>query len=211
MDLSVFQEDSLTAMRAAVQPAFRGFLARASWIEQPGFCFEPGLEGFRDFKFGGRAGPFDVDSISVDNLAHELAHAVELPSTLYRRISEAGWGFRIKSGLTIGGVYYEEARTLQATEREARVFGIQWHILESAGHTIGPDWAQAKAKLLADFMPDWVFGGDSAEARIACRAKLIQDAYRDTNLEEIQHRFAKFCAYLQKRAHRNRFSPEGGQ
>lgn len=195
--------EKLEAIRSSALPGFRSFLEESGWILQPGFNFDPALEGFRDFKFGGRAGPLDFDSVDVENLAHEIAHAVELPSTLYRRISEAGWGFRVKSGITIGGIYYEEPRTLQATEREARVFGIQRHILESAGQAIEPGWAEAKAKLLADFMPDWVFGGGSAEKRIAYRAKLINKAYKDTSLPEIQQRFSKFCVYLKKRSQRS--------
>lgn len=65
-----------------------GRLARLGLGNHPGLLIRPGQEGYRDYAFGGRAGP----QVSWVNLFHELAHAAEFGGSEFRRrASEHGY------------------------------------------------------------------------------------------------------------------------
>lgn len=144
--------------------AMRGRLQRLSVHRHPALLFNPALEGYRNYVFGGRGGP----SISIDNLFHELGHAAEFGPDLFRhRCSEGGMYFKVRQ-VEVLGSYYPEPKTSGATQREMRTIAHQIHLMEAAGikrqrQEIAADLANA----LSFFMHDWyhVPGDDEGERK----------------------------------------------
>lgn len=143
-------------------------------------------EGYRgNGVIGARTGP--MDCLDFENVAHEMAHAIEiLECGRASALARSGWGLRIKSSLEVMGEVFYEPTTMQATEREARVCGIQLRILEAVGHPDAEGFIERHASVLERFMPDYVFGGKSSEERVATRMRLIKDAYHQWPLARVQ-------------------------
>lgn len=122
---------------------------------------------------------------------HEIAHAIDfhLEDDLSRRMQLVGWGLEVTQVDTAWGLF-DEPRTMQATERECRVFGMEWHIrsqLQERESMDLADWAQNKAEVLHRFMPDWVFPLEhSFDQRIAIRRKLIKQSAEVWNSERLK-------------------------
>lgn len=134
--------------------------ARLPWLTRtPSFSIGR-HEGYTPGAFGARAGMYD--DLSVQNVLHEIAHAIELkhsmPTQWKRRISIPNFGMRIKSYQTVMGDRYYEPQTTQATERECRVGAIQLHLLQAGGydtsHFVGSFVRTLK------YMADSYLGGD---------------------------------------------------
>ena len=101
-----------------------------------------------------RSGP----TISPEATLHEIAHMIDFDQegTLARRLGWVGWGMDVPV-VTIAGKECPEALTSQASRREARVFGIQWRLMQAlAIEPEGPfrAWVTDKADVLATWMPD---------------------------------------------------------
>lgn len=171
-----------------------GRLKRLGWDLLPHMEWHYG-EGLRDFKFGVRAGP----QYSFSNMAHEIAHAIELTDSEWKRVTSDDWGLKIRSYVKVGGVRYEEPRTMQASARECRVFGIQKHILEKSGYQLPSDWAEKQGLMLAKYMEDWIMGGDDEKARAAARTKIINDTYQSYNFVQIEEKLVRACLQLHKK------------
>lgn len=134
---------------------------------------------------GSRAGT--IDCIDFENLAHEMAHAIEiLESGRPQALGIAGWGMHIKTVMRIGWEEIREPITMQASEREARVCGIQMRILDMVDHPTLEGFARRHAEVLTRWMPDYIFGGDTQEERIGTRQRLIEESYRQWPAARIQ-------------------------
>lgn len=143
-------------------------------------------EGYRGGGvLGCKAGP--IESIGFDNLAHEMAHAIDIFNCgRIANLERASWGLRIRTRVRIGGRDYEEPVTMQASAREAEVSGIQLRILELVGHPGVEGFAAAQAATLARFMPDHIHGGKNDAERIAARERLIIEGYRQWPAARVQ-------------------------
>jgi hypothetical protein len=179
------------------------------WLFYPAFSIGPN-EGFDGRCFGSRAGP----ARSVYNVLHEVSHAVEmtlLPSRIWkRRVQRSDFEMRIRTHLEIAGQRYYEPVTMQATERECRTGGIQLRLLEAGGYAT--DGFLQKYALTLRFMADWIHGGycpsqPSAPERfnererqwVNTRIDLIQQAYEQFPLPDIQDRWSSVMSWLAKK------------
>lgn len=85
--------------------AFRGRLAKLPIANHPALHFCPGLEGYKAYTFGGRAGP----SLHISHLLHELAHAAEFGPEGFISLAIASW--RDGAGLHSAALMAAGART----------------------------------------------------------------------------------------------------
>ena len=91
--------------------------------------FNPWVEGYRDYAFGGRAGP----SIGVRNVFHEMAHAAQFGRDSFRqRATAEGYKFKVRT-IFVFDRYCQEPRSGQATYRELDTFAYQLHLMRAAG------------------------------------------------------------------------------
>lgn len=101
------------------------------------------LQGYQ-MVLGCKVGP----QISHVNLAHEMAHFVEIDDA---RIVKSGWGLRVPK-VTICGIECVEPRTTQMTEREIRVIAYQANLLEYLGASETVDDTIRSLHFMPDFM-----------------------------------------------------------
>lgn len=110
--------------------------------------------------YSARAGLYD--DLNVQNVLHEVAHAIEMkhstPTRWKHRLNDLNYGMRIKSFQTVLGERYHEPRTTQATERECRVGAIQLHLLEMGGYRTDQFTGSFVRSL--KYMADSYLGGD---------------------------------------------------
>lgn len=130
---------------------------------------------------------------------HEVAHAIDfhLEGTLGKRMKLIGWGMEVSQVSTQFGLF-DEPRTMQATERECRVFGMEWHIYNALPKReyVGVSspvikgfhsWVHSKAEILHQFMPDWIFPLDSSsEDRLKVRHDLIKQSAANWTLDALR-------------------------
>lgn len=177
-----------------VQP----WVDKLPWASEAPVLFN-GSEGYAGAGvLGCRSGP--ADAISFDNLAHEMAHALEIMETKgARALSKPNWGMRIKNTLYVGNQVFREPQTLQPTMRECRVVGIQLHLLEMVGHPDTQNTIKRYAQILNNYMPDWYMGGDNEEDRLRRRRQIIQESYEawtPTRVEAAWRQIAPLLAAL---------------
>ena len=182
------------------------------WLWVPGFRIGAN-EGFDGRVFGARAGY--RDDTSVYSLLHEVGHAVEmtlLPSRIWkRRVCRPNFEMRVRGRATVCGVPHEEAKTMQATERECRVGGMQMTLLASGGYAT-QDFVSRFCESL-HHMADWYMGGSlpqrgkdtsqlSQEERqwLSAREQLIGAARERFTLADIQDRWATVMAWMYKKS-----------
>ena len=112
--------------------------------------FDPKLEGSRNkgdrLVLGGRAGP----SSSFSNLAHEMAHLVEIDDA---RAHMDDWGLRLGTWRSLAGHNWREFRTSEPMRRELRVGAYQWAIHEFFGEDTREKFVRDYAALMSRFMP----------------------------------------------------------
>jgi hypothetical protein len=192
----------------AIQAELQGALP---WLWLPAFRIGEN-EGYDGRQFGTRAGPMDAKNSY--NVLHEVGHAVEmtlLSSRIWkRRVQRPEFEMRIITHLEIGGRRYAEPVTMQATERECRVGGIQLRMLEAGGYDT-KEFLQEFALTLR-FVADWAHGGscptqpraverfDTEERRwLDTRISLVQQAYEQFSLPDVQDRWATVMSWLAKK------------
>lgn len=137
---------------------FYEIVSECWWANHPGFSANHSTEGYRGYTFGGKVGP----SILVSGVMHEMAHAVEFLmqdcKAFSKRVSmEGGFLFkRPKPTYLFGKVLYNYMST-QPSERECRVFGIEYVIAKSVGlmDVSLSDYIDGCISVL-DFMPDYL-------------------------------------------------------
>lgn len=183
---------------------------RLPWLWEPAFKIGA-HEGYDGRSFGARAGT--LENVNLKNVLHEVSHAVELtllPTRVWkRRIKRAQYELRIKSYNDLFGQRYYEPVTMQATERECRVGGIQLRLLEM-GDFDTKDFVQDFAITLK-YMADYYEGGScplnqhdvskyNEEQRrwLNTRVDLIMKAYNEFTPEIIMSRWHEVMAWLGK-------------
>lgn len=182
------------------------------WLWEPAFRVGPNEGYFADgHLFGARAG--FPEHISAYNVVHEVSHAVEmtlLSSRVWkRRLKRDNYEMRIKSFQDVMGQRCYEPQTMQSTERECRVGGIQKRILEAGGYDTR-NFAN-RYVLVLRHMQDSYFGGRSPTNTpdpknytpeqhdwINLRLKLVQEAYGQFDLADIQGRWKQVMDWLAK-------------
>ncbi len=159
-----------------VVSVFRARLSRLPVAAHPALRFDPWLEGYRGYVFGGRAGP----SVSVTSLFHELGHAAQFGVQMFRtRATEHGFHFKVPRKF-IFNRYCDEPRTGQGTERELETFAYQLHLLRCAGHKVSDEHFMPYCARLMRFMPDWYhIPGEGDEGRAKhCEQRLNEHYHR---------------------------------
>ena len=103
-------------------------------LNNPHFIYNPDGSGYRNFVFGCMAGP----SRCIDNLLHEICHAVEFGHANYRQ-RMAGGIFHFKKpksqylGYPFNTIVYDPPKGNHASMRELETFAMQYLILEQSG------------------------------------------------------------------------------
>lgn len=189
----------------AIEGALR---ERLPWLWQPAFKIDAS-EGFIDFVFGARAGP--EDNLNALNVLHEVSHAIEItqskPRSWKRRLCLPNHGLEITTFQTILGKRYLEPTTMQCTERECRVAGIQQHVLEMGGfdtRSFANDFV-----LTLRYLPDSHLGGDSVmnahdpyeytdeqKRWVQTRLSIVKASYDTWSAFTIQAQWSKVMAFF---------------
>lgn len=180
------------------------------WLFLPGFNIGPNQGYFGDGRlFGACAGL--SHHMNTSNVLHEVGHAIEMtlqPTRVWkRRVKQDEFGIAIKTYQDVMGRRYFEPVTMQPTERECRVGGIQLRLLEAAGYDTSEFIEEFV--LVMCHMPDSCFGGRSPMNThdperytpdmhdwVNLRTRLVKDAYDQFPLEDIQRRWTKVMTYL---------------
>jgi len=145
------------------------------------------------------------------NVLHEVSHAVEmtlLPSSEWqKRVLQDNFDMQILTYQDVMGRRYFEPETMQASERECRVGGIQLRLLEAGGYDT-KEFVENYV-LTLQYVKDSYFGGhcpsnahDPAKYTakqkqwVAVRTRLLLDAYEKFTLNDIQERWGQVMAWL---------------
>lgn len=152
-----------------------------------------GREGYLgDGVLGCRAGPHT----RFENLAHEMAHAIEvLGSGQPSRLKKDSWGMTLNK-VTVMNQTFDDPMTMQPTQRECRVAGIQRRILEMVEAPRQHGFTSRIAQALHDFMPDYHHGGPTAAARLQTRRRLIRKSYDAWPASRVMEQWAVVMATL---------------
>ena len=172
------------------------WVARLPWQDQHPVRFDTS-EGYAGKGvFGARSGPWDC--LEFSNVAHELAHAFEIKATKGETfLSQKSWGLRIRTCLNIGGQYFFEPVTSQATERECRVTGIQRRLMEMVGHPDADKLFDYNAGVFLRFMPDWIQGGNNYDDRKAHRLAIMEASYAQWTPQRLMEEWPSIHAVLE--------------
>lgn len=171
-------------MSSRVLQLFQARLRRLRVARHPGLLFCPGLEGFRDHTFGGRAGP----SIEVINVLHEMAHAMEFGADQFEaRCTPRGFVFGRSHRVEIGGRFYDQPTTCKSTERELQTFAYQLHLARLAGYRFTDSWFVKDCAHLMRLMPDWwnVPGTGDDQRKAYCAARIESHYQATTSTESV--------------------------
>ncbi len=158
-------------------------------INLPGFNWKYTQEGYNDYVFGAKNGP----EKNISNILHEMAHAIDFTMRKQtNRLDFNNWGFKNISDFST---------SLEPTKLECRVVAIQKHLHEIINEHGDSEqnldsYASYFAKVLADFMCDWINGGDSKEERIQTRKDLIVENYNNYNKQDILNEWKQVCEYI---------------
>ncbi len=130
-------------------------LDRLAALRHPYFQWDSLSDGFSGYKFGAMAGP----SLNLDNLCHELAHAIQFKSVNFsKRISPCG-SFHFKTRIknkSIGSFY--EPETTKITHRELETFAIELHLLRMMGVKRRFEVYVDEVREIIHFLPDsWLY------------------------------------------------------
>lgn len=174
MKLRTISTATATPELARIARLFGARLQRlpGSLGKHPGLLFCPGLEGYRDYTFGSRAGP----SVQVRHLFHELGHAAQFGPALFRsRANANGFVFKMRKVFVLGR-YYEEPSTCQATDRELDTFAHQLHIMQAAGVKCDTAAYVDYSASIMRHMPDWwaVPGDGGGERKRECAERILE-------------------------------------
>jgi len=150
--------------------------------KHPGLLFSPRLEAYSDYTFGCRSGP----SMQVRHVFHELGHAAQFGGEQFaERAQPVGFVFKLRQ-VEIGGRFYDEPSTSQATNRELDTFAHELHLMEAAGLKCHiPDHLDYSASIMRH-MPDWwaVSGETGSERKRECMNR-IQAYYEQLSQAEV--------------------------
>lgn len=172
-------------------------LGRLKVARHPAMRFSPGLEGYREYVFGARAGP----DISASNLFHELGHAAQFGVESFRyRATVHGFLFKSPRKIYVAGEGYPEPVTAGATERELQAIAFQLHLMKSAGYSLREDVYFERGAQLMKYMADWWnVPGEGEEGRLkSCQEKLVK-YYQEVSPSEVCDRLEAWLDATKKR------------
>lgn len=187
------------ATRSRVLQVFGQRLMRLPVARHPALFFNPWAEGYRNYAFGGAAGP----SVHASNMFHELAHAAQLGPDMFRtRATDTGFHFKVPQRF-IFDRYCCEPKTGQATHRELQTFAYQLHLMRAAGYKIDDDRFMADSAKLMRFMHDWYhIHGDDDEGRAHWCREQIATHYAGSRCSEVVDRLEGWLDATQRRLDR---------
>lgn len=167
---------------------FRGRMAKTSFLNHPAFRYSFETSGFKDYTFGAATGP----SIGIDNLFHEMGHAIDFVlngDDLKRRTLGGRFHFDVKMK-SFNGKLYEQVETNQCTLRECRAMAIQMKLMHMVGFkTDLNSMAQNYARLTV-WLPDWyLVEGDSEKQRIEWCKDYILKLYHEHTPQDLINAF----------------------
>lgn len=176
---------------------FRGRLARTGFLNHPSFQYSFSSSGFNNFCFGAVAG----SSISINNIFHEMAHAVDFVlcgDDLTQRTLGGRYRFNVKK-ISLNGQFYDQVDTTQCTERECRAFAIQLKLMHIVGFKTDLEFFAKDTAPLTIWLPDWflVEGANETERVHWCKNHIIE-LYKGLNEQEILNAFRKWLDDLIK-------------
>lgn len=153
---------------------FRGRMKRTPFLDHPAFQYSFKTSGFTRYKFGAVTGP----SIIIDNLYHEISHAIDFVlcgDDIEARTLGGRYNFKVKM-IAINGQLYEQVETDQCTMRECRVFAIQMKLRHMLGYKTSLDFMAAEYARLTIWLPDWflVEGSNQSERVAWCKNHIIK-------------------------------------
>ena len=157
---------------ARIERVFRARLSRLPVANHPALFFNPFVEGYRNYCFGGKVGP----RVETEAVFHELAHAAEFgPDAFAHRGVDGRFAFKVPQ-VFVYNRYCDEAKTAQATLRELRTFANQWYLMTLAGKKISKTLFAQRATYSMKFMHDqWNVPGTSSEEKHQwCTAKVLE-------------------------------------
>lgn len=193
------------ADRRRVVEVCRARLSRLPVARHPALRFLPGLEGYKNYLFGARAGP----SVNVDNLLHELAHAAQFgPLNFRTRCTESGFLFKMRL-TTFQGHTYAEMQTTKAIDRELETFAFQLHFRHLVGYREDEQAYCRRAAAALVYMPDWLnVPGSCDEKRTAYCVKKIEDAYSRIDEKDAASALEGWLDATYRRWRRNKRKPQ---
>lgn len=168
--------------KTRVIQVFQSRLARLPIAKHPALIYNPWMEGYRGYTFGGRAGP----SVGVINLFHELAHAAQFGAEQFsERAHSGGFEFKIPQ-VYIFNRLCTEPITSQATLRELDTFAHQLHLMQAAYKNMDVTGQAQRFAHVMRLMHDWynVEGADD-EGRQAQCADWIEERHAQLTTAEV--------------------------
>lgn len=153
---------------------FRGRMAQTPFLDHPAFQYSFDTSGFKSYTFGAIAGP----SIDIDNLYHEIAHAIDFVlcgDDIEARTLGGVYRFKVKM-IAINGKMYEQVETNQCTMRECRVFAIQMKLRRMLGYKTCLNQMASEYARLTVWLPDWflIEGNNELERVEWCKKHIIE-------------------------------------
>lgn len=163
--------------------AFTSRVARLPVVgNHPALKIDPWIQGYREYTFGGKAGP----EIAIINVFHELAHAAEFGARRFRHRTVGGkFYFKIPTVTVFNQICYEP-RTVQGSLREAKTFAYQLHLMQAAGLRIKEDEFFDEMARVMVYLADAVnVPGDGSADGVAWRRERIVEFYNATPQEYV--------------------------
>ncbi len=182
---------------------FRQRLERLPVGRHPALYFNPWVEGYKDFVFGGRAGP----AVQCTSLFHELGHAAQFGADKFRtRASEAGFLFKSRRRF-IYDRYCEDPRTGQATHRELDTFAHQLHLMRVAGYKVEDGEFMRYSARLMTYMSDWYnIPGDDEAGRAKYCHDFLAERYATLKASEVLAKLETWLDLTAKRLVRKKLA-----
>ncbi len=135
-------------------------------------------EGFVDYSFGCKAGP----SHSVENMAHEVAHVLQLPTRKIRRVDATGFGFKVPKVEVLGNTYVEPTTDF-ISQMEMETMAIQALLLH---YVFGSDvdmMVDNLARSIA-YLPDWAL---VEQSEVPTTIRNYVEAWKSVDLQGMWH------------------------
>lgn len=174
---------------------FRGRMAKTNFLDHPAFKYSFNSSDFQKFTFGAVTGP----SIAINNIFHEMAHAVDFVlcgDDIEQRTLGGRFNFRVKM-IGINGQLYEQVETTQCTKRECRTFAIQLKLMHIVGFKTNLEFFANDVARLSTWLPDWfLVEGKTETDRVEWCKNYIIDLYKNLDEKEILSAFQKWLDEL---------------
>lgn len=181
---------------------FRERLKRLPVANHPALFFNPWVQGYRDYAFGGRAGP----SVQASSMFHELAHGAQFGPEKFRTRATADGSFHFKVPRRyIYNRYCTMPKTNGATRRELQTFAYQLHLMRLAGYKVNDAAFVAYSAKLMQYMHDWYHvPGEGDAGRAAFCAEVLQEYYAQVTAGEVVDRLEAWLDATAKRLKRQK-------